>query len=109
MHLLPAKIKTSKNKVNIKNEINFFYICLFTITVLFLTTFALKLRQINTNVLGTKTESVVDEVEISKQVKFWKEFTLQNPTYYEGWVELYNLTGESSYLNKAKEIDPNHE
>jgi len=51
-------------------------------------------------VLGTK-------VDISKEVGFWQEFVSENPLYYEGWMELYNLTGENSYSSKAKEIDPN--
>lgn len=107
MYLLPARIKTSKNKVNIKNEINFFYFCLFTVTILFLSAFAFKLHQINLKVLGLRTENVVNEVETTKQINFWEEFVSQNPQYYEGWIELYNLTGENSYLNKAREIDPN--
>jgi hypothetical protein len=69
--------------------------------------FAFKLHQINSNVLGLRTENIINEAEISKQVNFWKEFTSQNPQYYEGWSELYNLTGDTNYLNKAKEIDPN--
>lgn len=47
------------------------------------------------------------EVDTSREVTFWQEFESKNPQYYEGWMELYNLTGESNYLNKAKEIDPN--
>ena len=107
MHLLPARIKASKNKVNIKNEINFFYLCIFTITILFLSAFLFKLHQINLRVLGLKTENAVNEAEVSNQINFWKGFVSQNPQYYEGWMELYNLTGETNYLNKAKEIDPN--
>jgi len=53
-------------------------------------------------VLGT-------EVDTSREVTFWQEFVSENPLYYEGWLELYNLTGENEFLNKAKEIDPNHE
>lgn len=54
-----------------------------------------------------RTENNVNEVEVSKQINFWKGFVSENPQYYEGWLELYNLTAESSYLNKAREIDPN--
>ncbi len=69
--------------------------------------FAFKLHQINLRVLGIKTENTVNEAEVSKQINFWKGFVSQNPGYYEGWIELYNLTGENNYLSKAKEIDPN--
>lgn len=107
MYLLPEKIKTNKNKVNIKDEINFFYLCIFTITILFLSAFAFKLHQINSKVLGLKTENVVNDVETTKQINLWKGLVSENPQYYEGWKELYNLTGEAGYLNKAREIDPN--
>jgi hypothetical protein len=107
MHLLPAKLKTNRSRVNIKNEIDFFYLCILTITALFLSVFAFKLQQINLNVLGVKTESVTNEIEITIQTNFWKEFTSQNPGYYDGWMELYNLTEEDTYLLKAKAIDPN--
>lgn len=90
-----------------KEAISFFYLCIFTITILFLSAFAFKLHQINLKVLGLRTENVVNEVETTKQINFWKGFVSQNPQYYEGWMELYNLTGETNYLNKAKEIDPN--
>lgn len=90
-----------------KESINYFYLCLFTITLLFLSAFLFKLHQVKTRVLGLKTEKVVNETEGSKQINFWKSFVSQNPQYYEGWLELYHLTGESDYLNKAKEIDPN--
>lgn len=69
--------------------------------------FAFKLHQINLKVLGIRTENNVNEVEVSKQINFWKGFMSENPLYYEGWMELYNLTGGSEYLNKAREIDPN--
>lgn len=91
----------------IQKEINFFYLCLFTVTLLFLTTFVLRLRQINSNVLGMETESTVDKIEASKEINFWNEFMSKNPQYYEGWAELYNLTGNENYLIKATEIDPN--
>lgn len=107
MHLLPAKTKANKPKVNIKNEINFFYLCIFTITILFLTAFAFKLHQANLKVLGIKTENTVNEMKVSNQITFWKEFVSQNPGYYEAWMELYGLTGENTYLNKARAIDPN--
>lgn len=90
-----------------KEAANFFYLCIFTITILFLSAFAFKLHQINLKVLGMRTENNVNEVEVSKQINFWKGFVSENPQYYEGWLELYNLTAESSYLNKAREIDPN--
>lgn len=102
MYLLPARIKTSKNRADIKNEINFFYLCIFTITFLFFSAFYLKIYLNKKVVLGTKADS-------SKEIAFWQEFVLENPQYYEGWMELYNLTGETNYLNKAKEIDPNRE
>jgi len=72
-----------------------------------LSAFAFKLHLINLKVLGIKTENTVNEMKTSNQINFWREFVSQNPGYYEGWMELYNLTGESSYLNKAREIDPN--
>jgi len=90
-----------------KEAANFFYLCIFAITILFLSAFAFKLHQINLKVLGIKTENTVNEMKTSNQINFWKEFVSQNPGYYEGWMELYNLTRESNYLNKAKEIDPN--
>ncbi len=83
-----------------KEAVNFFYICLFTITLLFFSAFYLKIYLNKKVVLGT-------EVDTSREVTFWQEFESKNPQYYEGWMELYNLTGESNYLNKAKEIDPN--
>lgn len=57
--------------------------------------------------MGIRTESITDEIGVSKQVNFWKDFTFQHPEYYEGWMELYGLTGEDTYLNKARVIDPN--
>ena len=107
MHLLPARVIAVKNRVDVKNEINYFYLCVFTITVLFLSAFLFKLHRINSNVLGVKTKSVTNKTELAKQVNFWGGFTSQFPKYYEAWIELYGLTGESSYLIKAKEIDPN--
>jgi len=83
-----------------KETINFFYICLFTISLLFFSAFYLKIYLNKKIILGTK-------VDTSSEVTFWQEFVTQNPQYYEGLMELYNLTGESEYLNKAKEIDPN--
>ena len=47
------------------------------------------------------------EVDTSREVMFWQEFVLENPQYYEGWIELYNLTGKDEYLNKAKGVAPN--
>lgn len=100
MHFLPARTKTTKNKVDVKNEFNFFYLSLFAILVLFFSAFYLKIHLNKSVVLGNK-------VDTSKEVLFWQKFVLENPQYYEGWMELYNLTGESIYLNKAVEIDPN--
>lgn len=90
-----------------KEAANFFYLCIFTITILFLSAFAFKLHQINLRVLGIKTENTLNEIKTSNQINFWKEFVSQNPQYYEGWMELYNLTGKNNYLSKAKGIDPN--
>ncbi|MCX6705894.1 MAG: hypothetical protein NTV24_02195 [Candidatus Woesebacteria bacterium] len=83
-----------------KETINFFYICLFTISLLFFSAFYLKIYLNKRVVLGT-------EVDTSREVMFWQEFVLENPQYYEGWIELYNLTEKDEYLNKAKGVDPN--
>jgi hypothetical protein len=83
-----------------KEAINFFYLCLFTIAVLFFSAFYLKISSNRKIVLGTK-------VDASGEIAFWQEFVSENPQYYEGWMELYNLTRENGYLNKAREIDPN--
>lgn len=100
MHLLPARTKSNKNRVNIKDEINFFYLCIFTITFLFFSVFYLKIYLNKRVVLGTKADS-------SEEIAFWQEFVSENPQYYEGWLELYNLTGDTNYLSKAGGIDPN--
>lgn len=83
-----------------KEIINFFYICLFTISLLFFSAFYLKIYLNKKIVLGTK-------VDTSREVMFWQEFVSENPQYYEGWIELYNLSGDTSYLDKTREIDPN--
>jgi len=84
----------------VQKEINFFYTCLFTISLLFLSAFYLKIYLNKKVVLGTK-------VDTSRESMFWQEFVSTNPQYYEGWAELYNLTGNENYLTKALEIDPN--
>lgn len=100
MYLLPARIRTNKNKVNIKDEINFFYLCIFTITFLFFSAFYLKIHLNKKVVLGTKADD-------SEEIAFWQAFVSENPQYYEGWTELFNLTGDTGYLIKAEGIDPN--
>lgn len=100
MHLLPARTKTTKNTIEIKNEFAHFYFSLFAILILFFSAFYLKIHLKKNVVLGTKTD-------VSKDVLFWTNFVKENPQYYEAWIELYNLTGEYTYLNRAVEIDPN--
>ena len=83
-----------------KEAINFFYLSLLTISLLFFSAFYLKKHLTTKTVLGIETDT-------SKEVLFWQEFVSKNPQYYEGWVELYNLTGENLYLDKARGVDPN--
>ena len=75
--------------------------------ILFLSAFAFRLQQINSKVLGLRTENIINDIETEKQINFWVNLMSENPQYYEGWAELYNLTGNESYLTKAREIDPN--
>jgi len=100
MHLLPARTKTTKKKVDIEKEFSYFYLSLFAISILFFSAFYLKIHLTKKVILGRQTD-------ISKEVLYWQEFTQKNPQYYEGWLELYNLTGESTYLNRVIKIDPN--
>lgn len=100
MHFLPARTKTAKNKIEIKSNFNYLYLSLFAILLIFFSAFYIKIHLSKNVVLGSK-------VDTSKEVLFWQNFLEDNPQYYEGWIELFNLTGESSYLNNALRIDPN--
>ncbi len=100
MYFLPEKIKNVDKKSEIGKNLSFFYITLFLISGLFLTTFYLNIHLSKPKVLGIKSNT-------SREFMFWNMFTQENPQYYQGWIELYNLTGEKEYLNKAFKIDPN--
>jgi len=42
------------------------------------------------------------------EVDYWQNFLNQNPGYFPGWLEIYRLTNNLEYLNKAKVINPNY-
>lgn len=107
MLLLPERTKRERSKIVLKDEINFFYLGLSTISLLLLSAFLIKLHLSDRKVLGAETQTIVSSTEASKEIVFWQDFLTKNPKYYEGWVELYNLTGRVEYLIKAGEIDPN--
>ena len=107
MHLLPERTKKEKSKIVLKDGITFFYVSLSTISLLLFSAFLIKFHLNNKNVLGAKSQTVVNKLETSKEILFWQDLLIKNPKYYEGWIELYNLTGRTEYLIKAKGIDPN--
>jgi hypothetical protein len=64
----------------------------------------------NSKVLGAQTEvksNLINET-------YWREFLIQNPTYFDGWIELTKTEIESNNkdaankaLFTAEKIDPN--
>lgn len=60
--------------------------------------------------MGAQTETKSNLSEES----YWKEFLSNNPTYFDGWIELTNIeivTGNKDAANKAflaaEKINPN--
>lgn len=77
----------------------------FVILILMLSIFNLRLYISEQKVLGTKTEQ---NTQIDRDLVYWREFLEKKPTYFDGWIELYSITGDENYLQKAKEIKPNY-
>jgi tetratricopeptide (TPR) repeat protein len=108
----PAK---AKKKLKLKHELLYFCSCCAGILVLILS--ILNLRGLNSSgrVLGLRTEVPRQELaRISEEITFWKKFLGDNPSYFDGWLELAVLerqTGDEmaaqAALNAAQQIDPN--
>lgn len=59
----------------------------------------------NTNVLGITVEQDLTEIKQDKQ--YWEDLVSKNPTYYDGWIELYKLNlnlGDYNSALKAYEV-----
>jgi len=94
---MPKK-KKSKKQI----DIMFFYEALFITFILLLT--AIMLLFININV-SAKEES--HDINIKTlEIAFWQDVIKNNPTYLEGYLKLYELTKNDSFLNEAKKINP---
>lgn len=67
----------------------------------------------NNDVLGIKVE-IDTKTSLLHELKFWKSFLNENPSYLQGWLELAkveiqleNLDSARSALYEAKAISPN--
>lgn len=83
-----------------------------TVFILTLSIVNLKYYFTNLNVLGAQTEV---DYNLSEETH-WKSFLSQNPTYFDGWVELTkmeikigNKNAANEALLTAEKINPNSE
>ncbi len=59
----------------------------------------------NLKVLGISAGQ--DLTEIKNKINYWEELVSKNPTYYDGWIELYKLNlnlGDYTSALKAYEV-----
>jgi hypothetical protein len=77
----------------------FYLFCSAVITLLLLSILNIANYSQKQKVLGITT---------NPPLEYWQNLVRKNPTYFEGWLELYSLTGDESYLNEAKRIKPNY-
>lgn len=68
----------------------------------------------NQKVLGVETEKTNEEPIFQTDENFWTDFLIQNPNYFEGWIELAKLDIDSGKTDlaiysytKAKQLNPN--
>lgn len=81
-----------------------------TVFILTLSLINLKSYFTNLNVLGAQIETNLNLTEES----YWKEFLNNNPTYFDGWMELTkveikvgNKVAANKALSTAETINPN--
>ncbi|MEK7112191.1 MAG: tetratricopeptide repeat protein [Patescibacteria group bacterium] len=98
-----------------KNPAVFLYSCCAVIFLLFIAGFNFENFLASKRVLGTETQNQIYEQELLKYQKiYWKDFLAENPTYFDGWIELAqielklgNLEEAKLSFEKAKTINPN--
>jgi hypothetical protein len=114
-----AKAKKSSKKfqpenqlITVKNEFIFLCSCCAVILLLVITTNTIS-PIVRGTVLGTSTNSV-NIKNLEKQYSFWNSFLKDNPTYFDGWIELYKIDNQLNKINeannaleKAHNINPN--
>lgn len=47
--------------------------------------------------------------KIQKQINYWQNLISQNPTYRDAYLKLFSLSNDETFLQKAKQVDPNLE
>lgn len=104
--------KKEQKKQKVKNSLVFISSIIVSILVLGLSAFNLSRYFTNLKVLGAKTE---DTQNMASET-YWKEFLSQNPTYFDGWIELakleeklQNKEGAQKAIGEAIRINPNSE
>ena len=99
-----------------KNPAIFLCSCCAVIFLLFIAGFNFeKFLASQRRVLGIETQNQIYEQELLKEQKiYWENFLAENPTYFDGWIELANIDLKLGNLEeaklsfeKAKTINPN--
>lgn len=83
----------------------FYYVCSCCAIVLLLIISGLNINNYLTKqkILGSETNITSEESKLNQQRDYWENFQRQNPTYFEGWIELTNIYYQEGNLDKAKQ------
>lgn len=106
------KTEPQNQLITVKNEFIFLCSCCAVILLLVITTNTIS-PIVRGTVLGTSIKS--QQVQnLEKQYTFWSNFLKDNPSYFDGWIEMYKVCNQlgkideaSNSLQKAHDINPN--
>lgn len=98
-----------------KNPAIFLCSCCAVLFLLFIVGFNFENFLTSKRVLGIETQNQIYAQELLKEQKiYWEDFLAENPTYFDGWIELANIDLKLGNLEeaklsfeKAKTINPN--
>lgn len=113
---MPKTAKENKKhskKERVKKGVLFLCSCCAVFLLLLLSGLNLNSYLIRQKVLGTKA-AVPSESTITQEKLFWENFLKENPTYFDGWIELAKINIKLGNQNeardallKAEKINPN--
>lgn len=106
--------KKSSQKKGFKKQILLLCSCCAIGILLLLTAVNLNSYLTTREVLGLKTQNEQNDLELNEGKNYWENFVSQNPTYFEGWIELTKIyvrladfEAAKTAFTMAKGIKPN--
>lgn len=54
-------------------------------------------------------KNILEKNKTQKQINYWQNLISQNPTYRDAYLKLFSLSKDETFLQKAKQLDPNFE